>query len=72
MAAGGAAEEEAQAVAMLLRALELDPALAGSYDNVMRVADLLRATQNASFARVHYALAAAIEPLRWDRRVPFL
>jgi hypothetical protein len=72
VAAGGAAEEEAQAVAMLLRALELDPALADSYDNVMRVADLLRATQNASFARAHYALAAAIEPLRWDHRAPFL
>ncbi len=72
MAAGGVAEEEAQVVAMLLRALELDPALADSYDNVMRVADLLRATRNASSARAHYALAAAIEPLRWDRRAPFL
>ncbi len=57
---------------MLLRALELDPTLTHSYDNVMRVADLLRATQNASSARAHYALAAAIAPLRWDRHAPLL
>ena len=59
-------EDEAPAVAMLQRALALDPELADSYDNLMLVGDLLRATQSPLLARHHYALAATIEPLRFD------
>ena len=54
------------AQAMLQRALALDPELADSYDNLMLVGDLLRATQSPLLARHHYALAATIEPLRFD------
>lgn len=56
---------------MLQRALALDPNLASSYDNLMLVADLLRATRNSAASRIHYAFAAAIEPLRSESNFDF-
>ena len=65
IAAGGTEHLEKQAAALLLRAISLDPELAASYDNLMLVADLLRAGHSALDARNHYARAAVIYPLRY-------